>query len=100
MRNRQEAAVESPAIYPITDLRQDATRLVGKVCESGRPAFITQRGRAAAVLMSLDAYEKTQRELAILRILATGEAESARGEGVELDDVLAEARAKLAGRQG
>jgi hypothetical protein len=49
--------------------------------------------------MSLDAYEKTQRELAILRILATGETESARGEGAELDDVLVDARARLAARK-
>jgi len=90
--------VEIPAIYPITDLRQDATRLVGKVCETGQPVYITQRGRAAAVLLSVDAFQKTQRELEILRLLATGEAESSRGQGVDLDELMKEARTRLAGR--
>lgn len=87
-----------PDIAPITDLRQDATNLVGRVCESGEPVYITQRGRASAVLLSVDAYQKTLRELEILRLLAMGEQDSARGEGTPAADVLAEAAALLARR--
>ena len=87
-----------PDIYPITDLRQDATNLVGRVCESGQPLYITQRGRAAAVLLSLDTYQRTLRELEILRILSRGEQESAAGSGHDLADVVAEAERRLAGK--
>lgn len=87
-----------PDIARITDLRQDATNRVGRVCESGEPVYITQRGRATAVLLSVDAYEKTLRELEILRLLARGEQDSARGEGSQSADVLAEAAALLAKR--
>jgi PHD/YefM family antitoxin component YafN of YafNO toxin-antitoxin module len=53
--------------------------------------FITQRGRATAVVVSAKAYERTQHELEILRLLARGEAEIEAGGGHDLADVLAEA---------
>ncbi len=90
--------METPAIYPITDLRQDATNLIGRVCETGQPVYITQRGRASAVLLSMEAWEQTQRELELLRLLSRGEQESAAGVGVTLADVLAEGDALLTGK--
>lgn len=90
------ATIHIPDIAPITDLRQDATNLVNRVCESGDPVYITQRGRASAVLLSVEAYQKTLRELEILRLLARGEQDSARGEGTPAAEALAEAAALLA----
>jgi PHD/YefM family antitoxin component YafN of YafNO toxin-antitoxin module len=46
-----------------------------------RPVVITQRGRAAAVLMSVEAYERTQYENGILRALARGETDVVAGVG-------------------
>lgn len=80
-----------PAIIPITDFRQDAAGALDRVRRSREPVVITQRGRAAAVMLSMDAYEHGERERAILRILATGEREIAKGKGRELDKVLADA---------
>jgi prevent-host-death family protein len=80
-----------PTIVPITDLRQDATSIVRRVSETREPLVITQRGRAAAVLVSIEAYEYAQHELEILRLLARGEKEIEAGEGHDLDAVLAEA---------
>ena len=51
------------------------------------------RGRASAVLVSADAYERTQYENELLRVLARGDAEAAAGLGRDADDVMAEARA-------
>jgi prevent-host-death family protein len=48
-----------PAIVPVSDLRQDAARVLKDVKKSNRPVFITQRGRAIAVLISLDAYKRS-----------------------------------------
>ena len=86
---------KSPSIVPITDLRQDATRLVKRISASRQPVFITQRGRAAAVMVSMDVYEHTQNEIELLRILARGEHEIEAGKGYELDGVLAEANTIL-----
>jgi len=81
----------SPRIIPISDLRQNASDVVKGVSSSREPVFITQRGRAAAVLVSMQAYEDFQHELDILRLLARGEKEIEMGIGYELDEVLKEA---------
>jgi PHD/YefM family antitoxin component YafN of YafNO toxin-antitoxin module len=63
---------------------------------SREPLFITQRGRATAVIVSMKEYEHTQHELEILRLLARGEKEIEAGTGFDLKTVLAEADALLA----
>ena len=85
-----------PAIIPISDLRQDAAGIIRRVVASDEPVVITQRGRASAVLVSADAYERTQHENEILRMLARGDAEIATGIGRDAEDVMAEARALVA----
>jgi prevent-host-death family protein len=81
----------TPKIVPISDLRQNASEVVKGVCASKEPVFITQRGRAAAVLVSMEAYEDSQRELDVLRLLARGEKEIEAGVGYDLDEVMKEA---------
>jgi len=84
-----------PKVIPVTDLRQDAATVLKMLQESDAPLFITQRGRATAVLLSLEAYEQSQHERELLRLLAQGEQEIARGHGHSLDSVLREADALL-----
>jgi prevent-host-death family protein len=84
-----------PSIVPITDLRQDATSIVKRVNDSGQPVVITQRGRAAAVMVSMEAYEHSEHELELLRLLARGEKEIEAGKGYDLEAVLAEADSLL-----
>ena len=84
-----------PNIIPITDLRQDATSIIKRVTSSKEPLVITQRGRAAAVMVSMETYEHSQHELELLRLLARGEKEIEAGEGYDLDAVLAEADSML-----
>jgi prevent-host-death family protein len=84
-----------PNIIPITDLRQDATTFVKRVTASREPLVITQRGRAAAVMVSMEAYEHSQHELELLRFLARGEKEIEAGKGYDLEVVLAEADSLL-----
>jgi len=80
-----------PKIIPISDLRQDAAGVIKRAAASGEPVFITQRGRAAAVMVSAQAYERTQHELKILRLLARGEKEIESGIGHDMDAVFGEA---------
>jgi len=84
-----------PNIVPITDLRQDATTIVKRVAASGEPVVITQRGRAAAVMVSMEAYEDSEHERELLRLLARGEKEIEAGKGYDLEAVLAEADSLL-----
>jgi len=80
-----------PKIVPISDLRQDATGIIKRVTASREPVFITQRGRAAAVMVSMQTYEHAQHEIEILRLLAHGEKEIEAGVGFEMEAVFAEA---------
>lgn len=81
----------APKIIPISDLRQNASDVVRGVSSSREPVFITQRGRAAAVMISMQVYEESQHEIDILRLLARGEKEIEAGIGHEFQDVLKEA---------
>jgi len=87
--------VQIPEIIPVTDLRQDAAAVLKRVQTSQQPLVVTQRGRAAAVMLSVEAYEQGERERQLLRLLVRGEQEIAAGVGHELDEVLAEADALL-----
>lgn len=83
-------------IIPVSDLRQDAAKVLKRVKDSREPIVITQRGRAAAVMLSVEAFEQSERDRELLRLLAKGEREIEAGEGHDLDSVLAEADALLA----
>lgn len=84
-----------PGIVPVTDLRNDAADLLKRVRSSKEPVIITQRGRPAAVVVSLEVYEQREHERQILRLLVQGEKEIAAGAGTDLAAVLAEADAIL-----
>ena len=82
-------------IIPVSDLRQNAAKLLKQLRNSKEPLIITQRGRATAVIISVDAYEKSEHEKEMLRLLAKGDREIETGQGYDLDTVLAEADAIL-----
>ena len=84
-----------PNIIPITDLRQSAATVLRRVRASREPVFITQRGRAAAVMMSTEEYERSEHDKELLLLLARGEKDISEGKTIELEAVLAEARALL-----
>jgi prevent-host-death family protein len=80
-----------PKIVPISDLRQGAAAVLKRLRSSRGPIVITQRGRAAAVLLSVDAYERSEEQRRILRALARGDRGARAGQGRSLDSVLSEA---------
>lgn len=83
-------------IIPVSDLRQDAAKILKQLNKNNEPLIITQRGRAVAVMIGVEAYEKSEHEKEILWLLAKGDREIELGEGYDLDTVLAEADTLLA----
>jgi prevent-host-death family protein len=69
-------------IKPISFLKSSTADAVRMVTSSGEPLFITQNGEARIVVQDIRSYEATQETLALLKILALGEAETNRGETV------------------
>ncbi len=95
-------------IIPITDLQRQAARIVGSLSESEEPFIITQRGRAAAVLIPVSRYEQIEQDLARLdelelrEMLAVAEAQIAQKKTIshrKVKERLAEQRKKTAPRR-
>jgi prevent-host-death family protein len=68
---------------------------VRTVRDTGEPLFITQNGEAKIVVEDIRTYEETQETLALLKILALGEAEVNREETVPMSDAIEAVRLQL-----
>ena len=79
------------SVIEVSKLKDDPSATLKRIRRSNRPIVVTERGKAAAVLLSVTAYEKGKKERDILRLLALGETEIAKGKGYDLDAVFAEA---------
>ncbi len=82
-------------IKPISYLEASTADAVRTVRETGEPLFITQNGEAKIVVQDIRSYQETQETLAILKILALGEAEINRGEIIPLSKTIEAIRQKL-----
>jgi len=80
-----------PQIVPISEFRKEAACLVKQVAGSKEPLVITQRGKAAVVMVGAEAYQRSQKELEILKILVQGEKDIEADVGYSMDDVMKEA---------
>ena len=85
-----------PDMVPVSDLRQTAASVLHRIKKTRQPVIITQRGRAAAVIVGVDEYQRTEHERELLKLLVKGEKEIATGRGHDLEEVLAEADRLLA----
>ena len=83
-------------IIPVSDLRKNAAKLLKQLKNTKEPLIITQRGRATAVIISTDEYEKFEHEKELLRLLTEEDRGIEIGEGSDLDAILAEADVFLA----
>lgn len=62
-------------IIPITDLQRQSSQIVNDLSESDEPVVITRRGRAAAVLLSVERYSRIEEgldELEMLHLMERG----------------------------
>ena len=80
-----------PTMIPVSELRQDTASVLATVRRSSSPVVITQRGRAAAVLMSVSEYERAEDERELLHLLARGERDIEANRGHDLADVMRDA---------
>lgn len=83
-------------MIPVSDLRQTAASVLHRIKKTRQPVIITQRGRAAAIIVGVDEYQRTEHERELLKLLVKGEKEIATGRGHDLEEVLAEADRLLA----
>ena len=84
----------SSQVKPISYLKANAAEVLAKLSEGREPLVITQNGEAKAVIQDVVSYEETQEMLALLKILALGNAEIEAGKVKPVRDVVARLGAK------
>ena len=88
----------SAQIKPISYLKANAADVLARLAEDREPLVITQNGEAKAVIQDVASYEETQETLALLKILALGNAEIEAGKVKPVGEVVARLRAKQAAK--
>lgn len=83
------------SVKPITYLKNNAAQVVREVSEEGRLMVVTQNGEAKAVLMGAAQYDEWKRTMALLKLLATGDADIDAGRTVSQNDAFTRAEAAL-----
>jgi prevent-host-death family protein len=76
----------SEDLVPLSELKVNPGRVVKHLTETHRPVLLTNRGRAVAVVQSVDDYEKGEEELEFMRAVVAGLADLEAGREVSLDD--------------
>ena len=66
-------------IKPIPFLKANAAQVLRDLAANQTPLVITQNGEAAAVLQDVRSFEKNQETMALLKILALGNAQIEKG---------------------
>jgi prevent-host-death family protein len=83
-------------VRPVSYVKAHAAELIRQVQEVREPVIVTQNGEARAVLQDIASYEEDRETLALLKILALGNAEVARGATRPASAVFADLRKRLA----
>lgn len=76
-------------VQPISYLKTNTSDVVKLVLETRDPVAITVNGRVQAVVQDSVSYQKTQDQIAMLRILALGRKQIEEGKVMAHDDVVA-----------
>lgn len=76
----------STNIKPISFLEGHAAEIAEDLEKSGAPMIITQNGEARMVIEGIQAYERKEEVLALLRILAMGRKDIQEGRGMSAED--------------
>ena len=76
----------SEDVIPLSDLKINPGKVVGRTQETHRPILLTSRGRGVAVVQGLEDYEKTAEELQFVKSVAKGLMDVREGNTVSLED--------------
>jgi len=87
------------SMEPVTELKSRSSQLIQQTHDTQQPIIITQNGRATAVLMDIQAYERQRKALHLLKILAQGDQAYLHGRYVRHPEARQHFRSKLEGMQ-
>jgi prevent-host-death family protein len=76
----------SEDVIPLSDLKVNPAKVVGRANDTHRPILLTRRGRGVAVVQGLEDFEKTAEELRFVKAVAQGLADIREGNTVTLNE--------------
>ena len=76
----------SEDVIPLSDLKINPGKVVGRAQDTHRPILLTSRGRGVAVVQGLEDYERTAEELRFVKAVAHGLMDVREGNNVSLED--------------
>ena len=76
----------SEDVIPLSDLKINPGKVVGRAQDTHRPILLTSRGRGIAVVQGLEDYERTAEELRFVKAVARGLIDVREGNTVSLED--------------
>lgn len=76
----------SEDVIPLSDLKINPGKVVGRAQDTHRPILLTSRGRGVAVVQGLEDYERTVEELRFVKAVAQGLMDVREGNTVSLED--------------
>ena len=86
-------------IEPVTALKRSAADLIARATDRHSPIVITQNGKPTAVLQDVHSYQRQQRALHLLKLLAQGEQDHRAGRVHDQASVDGLVAARLAERR-
>ena len=76
----------SEDVVPLSDLKINPGKIVGRAQDTHRPILLTSRGRGIAVVQGLEDYERAAEELRFVKAVAQGLWDVREGNTVSLED--------------
>jgi len=87
-------------VEPVTALKRSAADLIARATNRHSPIVITQNGKPTAVLQDVHSYQRQQRVLHLLKLIAQGEQDHRAGRMHDQASVDGLVSARLAERRG
>ncbi len=86
-------------LVPVKEFRSKMADYLRQVTESGRPVVITQRGRAAAVLVDPAVLDQIEESAEVVRKVARGLEDAAEARTVSSDELFGELESIIAAQE-
>ena len=86
----------SDPIISLSDFKSDASQWLKRLQDESDAVVLTQNGRASAVVLSYETFQRQQQALLMRKLLAQGEADIAAGRLVPQEEVFAKLRERFA----
>ena len=76
----------SEDVVPLSDLKINPGKVIGRAQDTHRPILLTSRGRGVAVVQGLEDYERAAEELQFVKAVVQGLVDVREGNTVSLED--------------